>query len=65
MQRRVFIFIMFTAAFFLSYFFQLANAVIAPNLSADLNLTAAQLGLMSSVFFCDLCGRANPSRHRA
>ena len=51
MQRRPLIFIIFTAALFLSSFFQLANAVIAPDLSADLNLTAAQLGLMSSLFF--------------
>ena len=51
MQRHVVIFVLFTAAFFLSYFYQLANAVIAPDLAAELELTAAQLGLMSSVFF--------------
>ena len=60
MQRRIFIFIMFTAAFFLSHFFQLANAVISPDLSTELNLTAAQLGLMSSVFFATFAAAQIP-----
>lgn len=41
----------FTAAYFLSYFFRSANAVLAPDLSAELNLGAAELGLMTSLFF--------------
>lgn len=45
------IFALFTCAYFLSYFLRSANAVIAGNLSRDLSLDAAQLGLMSSLFF--------------
>lgn len=51
MQRRILIFVLFTCAYFLSYFYRLANAVISPDLTADLALTAAQLGLTTSVFF--------------
>lgn len=51
MNHRLLIFILFTTATFLSYFFQLGNAVISPDLSAELNLTPAELGLMSSAFF--------------
>jgi predicted MFS family arabinose efflux permease len=36
---------------FLSYFFRSANAVIAPDLVAEMGLDAAQLGLMTSLFF--------------
>lgn len=48
-QTRVFL--IYTLAYFLSYFYRSANAVIAPDLRADLGLTAAQLGLMTSLFF--------------
>ena len=41
----------FTAAYFLSYFFRSANAVIAGDLARDLALSADQLGLMTSLFF--------------
>ncbi len=51
MPKSVQVFILFTAAYFLSYFFRSANAVIAPDLSRDLSLSAAQLGLMTSLFF--------------
>ena len=51
MQRRFFIFILFTSAYFLSYFYRSANAVIASDLSSELGLSAAQLGLATSVFF--------------
>ena len=51
MKRRPVIFIIFTSAYFLSYFFRLTNAVIAPDLTAELGLNAAQLGLTTSVFF--------------
>ncbi|MFK7800680.1 MAG: nitrate/nitrite transporter [Anaerolineae bacterium] len=51
MNRRPLIFIIFTSAYFLSYFYRLANAVISPDLSADIGLNPAQLGLMTSVFF--------------
>lgn len=51
MPKSIQVFILFTAAYFLSYFFRSANAVIAPDLSRDLSLNAAQLGLMTSLFF--------------
>ena len=51
MQRRPLIFIIFTCAYFLSYFYRLANTVISADLSTDLALSPGQLGLMTSVFF--------------
>src|ERR687893_453433 len=45
------VFGLFTAAYFLSYFLRSANAVIAGDLARELSLTAAQLGLMTSLFF--------------
>ena len=50
-SRRTVIFGLFAAAYFLSYFFRSANAVIAPDLSRDLHLGAEQLGLMTSLFY--------------
>ena len=51
MTQRILIFTIFTAGYFLSYFFRSANAVIAPSLAADLQLGAGELGFMTSVFF--------------
>ena len=51
MSKHLYIFIMFTAAYFLSFFYRSANAVIAPDLSRELSLGAAELGFMTSVFF--------------
>jgi predicted MFS family arabinose efflux permease len=51
MNRRLVVFILFTAAYFLSYFYRSANAVIASDLSAQMGLDAGQLGLMTSLFF--------------
>lgn len=51
MPGRFKVFILFTLAYFLSYFYRSANAVIAPDLSAEMGLNAAQLGLMTSLFF--------------
>lgn len=48
---RTLVFLLFTAAYFLSYFYRTANAVIAGDLARDLALDAAQLGLMTSLFF--------------
>ena len=45
------IFVVFGAAYFLSQFFRSANAVIADDLARDLGLAAAQLGLMTSLFY--------------
>jgi predicted MFS family arabinose efflux permease len=51
MSRRLTVFVLFTAAYFMSYFYRSANAVIAPDLAAELGLSAARLGLMTSLFF--------------
>jgi len=45
------VFVLFTLAYFLSYFFRSANAVIAPDLTRELGLDAATLGLMTSLFY--------------
>lgn len=41
----------FAAGYFLSYLFRTINAVIAGDLVAELNLSAADLGLLTSVYF--------------
>ena len=43
--------LVFGAAYFLSYAFRAINAVIAPALLTDLNLSNADLGLLSSAYF--------------
>ena len=45
------IFVPFAAGFFISNIFRSINAVIAPDLEGDLALTAADLGLLSSIYF--------------
>ena len=45
------VFLPFAAAYFLSYVYRSINAVIAPDLTADFSLSAAQLGLLTSVYF--------------
>ncbi|OWW21783.1 MFS transporter [Noviherbaspirillum denitrificans] len=44
-------FLCFAAAYFLSYAFRSINAVIAPDLQADVGLQNADLGLLSSAYF--------------
>ena len=51
MSKRWIVFVLFSSAYFMSYFYRSANAVIAPDLSAELSLNAAQLGFMTSLFF--------------
>lgn len=51
MSRRFVVFALFTAAYFFSYFFRSANAVIAGDLARELQLGAGQLGLLTSLFF--------------
>lgn len=41
----------FAAGYFLSYVFRTVNAVIAPELSSELQLDAGSLGLLTSVYF--------------
>jgi predicted MFS family arabinose efflux permease len=45
------VFIPFALAYFLSYFYRVVNAVISPNLTADLNIGPADLGLLTSTYF--------------
>ncbi len=45
------VFIPFALGYFLSYLLRVVNAVIAPDLIADLGLTAAELGLLTSANF--------------
>ena len=51
MPRRTVVFLVFLGAYFLSYFFRSTNAVIAGDLSRDMELSASQLGFMTSLFF--------------
>lgn len=51
LTRRTVVFGLFSAAYFLSYFFRSANAVIAPDLARDAGLGAEELGLMTSLFY--------------
>jgi len=45
------LFLPFALGYFVSYLFRTVNAVIAPDLVADLHLSAADLGLLTSVYF--------------
>lgn len=51
MSRRVLIFAVFLAPYFLSYFYRSTNAVIADDLVADIGLGPEQLGLMTGFYF--------------
>jgi len=45
------VFLCFAFAYLLSYAFRAINAVIAPELMADLNISHSELGLLSSAYF--------------
>lgn len=45
------IFLPFAAGYYLSFLYRTITAVIAPDLAADVKLNAAELGLLSSVYF--------------
>ncbi|MBN1957446.1 MAG: MFS transporter [Desulfuromonadales bacterium] len=45
------LFLPFGLGYFVSYLYRTVNAVIAPDLVADLNLSAASLGLLTSAYF--------------
>lgn len=45
------VFLYFAFAYFLSYAFRAVNAVIAPELIADLQISHSELGLLSSAYF--------------
>ena len=45
------VFLPFALGYFLSYLFRVVNAVIAPDLTADLQIDPSQLGLLTSAYF--------------
>lgn len=49
------LFLPFAGAYFLSYFFRSANAVIGPELARDLGLSAGDLGLLTSTYLLSFC----------
>lgn len=49
--RPVLTFVLLAALYFLSQFYRVSNAVIAPNLIQDLNLDAETLGILGGAFF--------------
>ena len=51
LRQALVIFIPFAFGYFLSYLFRSVNAVIAPELISEFDLTASQLGLLTSVYF--------------
>lgn len=51
MPTRTSVFSIFAFAYFLSYFFRSANAVIAGDLAREMALSAAAMGLMTSLFY--------------
>ena len=50
-SQKLCVFIPFALGYFLSYLFRVVNAVIAPDLTADLALNPAQLGLLTAAYF--------------
>ena len=49
--KRLRIFLPFALGYFLSYLFRAINAVLAPNLAADMGVGPAELGLLTAVYF--------------
>jgi len=45
------VFLPFAAGYFLSYLFRVVNAVLAPDLAADIGIGPSDLGLLTSVYF--------------
>lgn len=45
------VYLPFAGAYFLSYLYRTVNAVVGPLIAVDLNLTAGDLGLLSSAYF--------------
>jgi MFS family permease len=50
------IFLVFAAGYFLSYLFRTVNAVLAPDLVTSFRLSAADLGLMTALYFMSFAG---------
>jgi MFS family permease len=56
----VFAFLPFAAGFYLSYLFRAINALISSQLTSDLALGAADLGLLTAVYFFSFCAGQIP-----
>lgn len=50
----------FSAGYVVSYLFRTVNAVIAPDLARELGLSAADLGLLTSIYFVTFAGAQLP-----
>lgn len=50
-MRKLQIFLPFALGYFLSYLYRVINAVLAPNLVADVGLEPSELGLLTSTYF--------------
>ena len=50
-SRRWLVFLLCASLFICSQFFRVSNAIIAPEITADLGLSAQQLGLLGAMFF--------------
>ncbi|MDA0237005.1 MAG: MFS transporter [Proteobacteria bacterium] len=51
LRQALLVFLPFACGYFLSYLFRSINAVIAPNLISEFDLSASELGLLTSVYF--------------
>lgn len=45
------VFLPFACGYFFSYFYRVINAIVAPNLTAEIGLNATELGLLSAAYF--------------
>ncbi|UCD81156.1 MAG: MFS transporter [Desulfobacterales bacterium] len=50
-QKKLRVFIPFALGYFLSYLFRVVNAVLAPDLAADLGVGPSELGLLTAAYF--------------
>jgi hypothetical protein len=55
----------FAAGYYLSYLFRTINALIAADLAAELDVSAAQLGFLTSIYFLVFASAQLPPRHLA
>ncbi|MGA6926022.1 MAG: MFS transporter [Desulfosarcina sp.] len=54
------VFVPFAAGYFLSYLYRVVNAVIAPDLAADLGIGPSALGLLTSTYFISFASAQLP-----
>jgi|SRR5437763_11056442 len=56
-------FLPFAAGYYLSYMFRMINALIGGQLSSDIGLETADLGVLTSVYFLVFAAAQIPDRH--